>query len=231
MQDQRKLALGLARLEALHENLPNYIGVECVAQYHEIISSIQEAWGESLEVFKIPEDRINPRVTSIRIAGRHSPGQTRYSKEKYCDSDYFESQIGALKKYMAAMGESSKVHKPDTIRPYSPPQIHVENMYGSSIQHGSPGATANITFQNNDAPLLALLASIKGSIDQLQLNVSARNELAAEVQTIEAQIASPRPKTSVITECLRSAKTIIEGAAVKTISSGLVAAIGKFLPG
>jgi hypothetical protein len=108
--------------------------------------------------------------------------------------------------------------------------IHIEHMHGSSIQQGSPGSTANITFQNNDARLIDVLSNIKSALDQLQLDVSARNELAAEVQTIEAQIASPRPKTSVITECLRSAKTLIEGSAAKAISSGIVAAINKFLP-
>src|SRR6202040_3800616 len=101
--------------------------------------------------------------------------------------------------------------------------IHIEHMHGSSIQQGSPGATANITFQNNDARLIELLGKIKSSIEQLQLEPDARDELTAEVQTIEAQVASPRPKTSVIAECLHSAKAVIEGAAAKAISSGLVA--------
>lgn len=231
MVDERQWKIALAKFEAFRENAPTYYREETVAQYHEIIAALEAASGESLEMFEIPAERMKPQIISARRGGYGGrPGSATYSKDKYCDPSFFSSQTDGLWRYLQSLNAQPSA----PINRYTPPatgsHIHIEHMHGSSIQQGSPGATANITFQNNDARLIELLATIRRALDQLQLNVSATKELTAEVQTIQAQIASPRPKTSVITECLRSARTILESAATKAIASGLITEINKYVP-
>jgi hypothetical protein len=55
-------------------------------------------------------------------------------------------------------------------------------------------------------------------------------QLASDVATIEAQIASPTPKKSIIAECLSSARAILEIAAGDVVAAGLIHEIAKYLP-
>lgn len=73
---------------------------DAVAQFHEIITILEEASGEDLSHFKIPPDQMKPRVVSAQRAsygGR--PGTVRYADKKHCDAGYFRSQLEALGNY------------------------------------------------------------------------------------------------------------------------------------
>jgi len=56
-----------------------------------------------------------------------------------------------------------------------------------------------------------------------------RAELESEVQTLEAQVASPKPKKEIIHPSLQSAKHILEGVASSVTAQGIIAGIGLFL--
>lgn len=105
MQDQRRWASAWARLEAFRGNLPTLISQDCVQQYHTILADLQVASGEDLDAFRIPADKLAPRVTGFRPGGYSGrPGQTFYSKEKYCnDQDYFRSQLDGLYRYLKTL--------------------------------------------------------------------------------------------------------------------------------
>jgi len=102
-------------------------------------------------------------------------------------------------------------------------------MYGSSIQQGTSASNVTINFKSTESDVKNVLANIRNSVEQIDLSPAAKSQLSAEVNTIEAQLSSPHPKPSIITECLHSAKTILEGATGNVIASGIVIEIAKLL--
>jgi hypothetical protein len=55
-----------------------------------------------------------------------------------------------------------------------------------------------------------LVARIKTEAGHQQWPYEAFSELTADLRTIEAQLASPRPKTSILRECLRALRALLE---------------------
>ena len=53
-------------------------------------------------------------------------------------------------------------------------------------------------------------ARIKSRIDDLGIGFDGLSELMADLKTIGAQLSSPRPKTAVIRECLRSVIGVLD---------------------
>jgi hypothetical protein len=60
-----------------------------------------------------------------------------------------------------------------------------------------------------------LLTTLKGDIGEQPLGYDALAEMVADVRTVEAQLASPRPKTAVIRVCLEAVR---DGAAAQSVS-------------
>ena len=118
--------------------------------------------------------------------------------------------------------------KPDMPTHYFPPAnfIYIGEMRNSQIQQGSPEATQVATFNENKyEELKEVIQSLKESIDQLGIDQQQKSELQADLQTIEAQISSPKPKTAIITNCIGSIKRILEGAASSALASSLLSKI------
>lgn len=108
--------------------------------------------------------------------------------------------------------------------------IHVDGgMYGSSIQQGTVESNVTINFKSIELDVKNVLTKIRNSVEEIGLSPDAKAQLSADVNTIEAQLQSPHPKPAVITECLRSARTILEGAVGGVIASGIVFEIAKLL--
>jgi hypothetical protein len=108
--------------------------------------------------------------------------------------------------------------------------VHVENMYGSAIQQGTSSSPITINFDAKSAEFGTLVQNIKTKIPALGLDPVRTQELASDVTTIETQIASPAPKRSIITECLSSIRTILEGAAGSALATGILHEMSKYLP-
>ena len=79
---------------------------------------------------------------------------------------------------------------------------------GASLQEN---VGSNISLQ--DVPVLhesvhqaveQLVTTLKGQTNQFSLNFDSLAELMADLKTIDAQLASPNPKTAIIRECFRS---------------------------
>jgi hypothetical protein len=107
--------------------------------------------------------------------------------------------------------------------------LNVHNMIGSSIQQGTDGSTAAVNFGTDRQELAKLLDKIKDCVDKIPITEDAKQELVADVRTAEAQMSSPKPKSTVIANCLSSAKNILEIAAGDLVASGLALEIGKLL--
>lgn len=67
-----------------------------------------------------------------------------------------------------------------------------------------------------------MILSLKESIDQLGLDPQQKPEFQADIEAIEAQIASSKPKATIITERLGSIKRILESATSSVLASGLL---------
>jgi len=100
--------------------------------------------------------------------------------------------------------------------------IHIEgDVSSSAIQSGSPRAHQEISAGNLDLnPIREFLRQFDASADKLDLPADEAAELAAEIDTLRAQVGSPKPKRHIIKESLNSVRAILE------ITSGSAAAIG-----
>ena len=130
---------------------------------------------------------------------------------------------------IAVLVERDSALRAGTPAPETSNVLNVENMYGSSIQQGTQGSNVTINFKAKESELRTALNRIQNSIDELKLTPAAHNQLSVDIGTIEVQLSSPNPKSSIITECLQSVRTILENAAGSLIASGLAVEVGKYL--
>ena len=92
---------------------------------------------------------------------------------------------------------------------------HFGNVSGSQIQIGSNGSTqtqANTTSIDLEA-LGGLVEALGAALDRGTVQGDAADELRAELATLRAQAASPKPKWEIIKATARSIKAVAEGAA------------------
>lgn len=66
------------------------------------------------------------------------------------------------------------------------------------------GNTASVDYSK----LLKLLKQIEEELPKLSLKDEQKAELSAEIKTVEAQISSPKPKSAVITEGLKTIRSL-----------------------
>ncbi len=122
--------------------------------------------------------------------------------------------------------------KPNEPTTYFPPVniIHVEQMIGSQIQQGTNRSSQVLNYSSNDIEAITkFINDLKGQLPELKLDAETQTEVEADVETIEAQIKSPRPKHIIIREALLSLRRILEGAAGSVIATLLVQQIVALL--
>jgi hypothetical protein len=106
-------------------------------------------------------------------------------------------------------------------------KYHVTNFYGAvTNSQVAPGASAPsqivVTSSINLDDVKALVAKVKRAASEIDLAPEQRNELSAELTTIDTQVASPKPKTGIIKQSLSSVRTILEGAGGNVVATLLV---------
>jgi len=110
---------------------------------------------------------------------------------------------------------------------YFPSVVNVVNFHAqvsnAAFQQGTHGSTQTVSFTiQQQQDLCSILNEIKQSIDDLGLDMQQQSDIRAEIGTIEAQLTSSKPKYSVITECLKSLRNILEGTVGSLIASGIL---------
>jgi len=110
---------------------------------------------------------------------------------------------------------------------------NITNFYGPvqspQIQQGSPQAiqiTASISFQPE--AIKAFLENLRDALKSLQISPEQKLEVDAELQTLEAQVKSPKPKSSILRESLSSIRRILESAGGGA-AAHLLVELGKLL--
>jgi hypothetical protein len=93
---------------------------------------------------------------------------------------------------------------------------HFGNVSGSQIQISSNGSTqtqANTTTGTHLEALRGLIEALGTAIDRETVQGDAVDELRAELATLKAQAASPKPKWEIIRATARTIKAVAEGSA------------------
>jgi len=94
---------------------------------------------------------------------------------------------------------------------------NITNFYGpvssSQIQQQTSDSTQFLATEKIDIePILKFIAEIRDRLSELELTSDIKEELNAELNTVDAQAKSPKPKPSIIRESLSTIRRILEGA-------------------
>lgn len=117
---------------------------------------------------------------------------------------------------------------PDTPTQYFPPVINilnVQSMVGSQIQQGTNTSTqtqSQSIAQNDLNTIEALLTSLKQNLIEIGLKDEASTDAEAEIQTIEAQLRSSKPKSAILRESFKTLRNLIEGVASNAVASAVI---------
>ena len=127
MPSDLKWQLALAEFEAIRAHVPPYVSQKFVNDYHAVLDKMADASGENLGPFRVPASELGPRVISIQRGSSRAPGTVNYSKESFCDSNFFARKIDALARYLPNIEERMGPEAaPDESRDYwsmSTPQL------------------------------------------------------------------------------------------------------------
>lgn len=130
--------------------------------------------------------------------------------------------------HSGAIEVEQALSKPETPTHYFPPVVnilHVQSMVGSQIQQGTHGSTQSQTQSISQSDLTAiqdLLVKLQQSLGTLGLTSDALAEAQSEIQTIEAQIRSSKPKPVILRESLRTLRNLVEGVASNALAAGIL---------
>jgi hypothetical protein len=232
--DYDKWHVAAAKLVALISYPPESADEDLVMQYHSIVTLFEEATGKDLSSFKINDDRLKQKPVRRQIGG---PPQM--SAERYCDTRFFLAQLRSLANYMKTIRDDlvesqkdfmAKIRDPKPATQASGPHysIKVDNMYNSALMQGSHDSTINQHFDMRSEEFKNFVGNLRTMLAQVTLADADRTQANADLSTVEAQIASPKPKHSVVRECMMSVRTILENAAGSLIATGAISAINQW---
>jgi hypothetical protein len=119
--------------------------------------------------------------------------------------------IGLDRDASAAAAEDLMAHGLVDIRTLSG-AIGMSDQGASLMTDGNAGGSSNVLRLGTGSPLDAsqcelveqVLTRLKSELGQTGLAFEALSEMTADIRTIEAQMASPKPKTMIIRECFAS---------------------------
>ena len=96
-------------------------------------------------------------------------------------------------------------------------EYHITNFYGpvenSQIQQHTTNSNQRISKTISDIQTISnFINEVREKVNQIDLKPVDRKELESELVSVEAQVKSPKPKTLIIKEGLKSIRSILEGA-------------------
>lgn len=100
------------------------------------------------------------------------------------------------------------------------------NIQDSQIQIEATNSTQTQSVEFDTEKINQLVEALRNTIDVLGVGQAEKEELVSEINTLDAQANSPKPKNSIIGESLSSVRRIMEGASGNLVASGLLNQIG-----
>jgi hypothetical protein len=120
--------------------------------------------------------------------------------------------------------------EPEAPTKYFPPVINVLNIHsvvGSQIQQGTHDSTQAQTVTTNDTEAIrALVNGFRERLSDLPFDQADRSEAEAELQTLEAQLRSSKPKSAIVRESLKTLRNLLEGVASNALAAVLLPMFG-----
>jgi hypothetical protein len=108
--------------------------------------------------------------------------------------------------------------------------IHIGEMHGSQIQQAGPGSDLKISITQDAAKKIEnFLSALKDKLADFELTKEQEGEVHADIKTVESQLDSPKPKSSILKSSLQSMKNILENAAGSALGGGLVEQISALI--
>jgi hypothetical protein len=193
-----------ARLNSLRKNLPTRdVEQSVVDNFNAMVDQLEEELPDpEVSNFKVSAADLKKKIVQI-IPGK---GAT-YTTDKYCDRRIFKTQVEGLWEYLVDSGVIERDIEDAPKTPHSG-GIYIGSVTGSVIQQGSHN-TATVNYQND---VREVVEEIRSVLNATKLTPEAKEELRAEVETVGAQMKSPKPKHVIIRESLVSARHILEHA-------------------
>jgi len=96
-----------ARLSALKGNIPERgwgVPEKYVSEFNSILEELQNNSGEDLDDFKIPDNEVRPRVTSVNMGGKKT-----YSSERFCDKEFISMKIDGVLSYFTLLLQPKEI--------------------------------------------------------------------------------------------------------------------------
>jgi hypothetical protein len=114
---------------------------------------------------------------------------------------------------------------PEEPTQYFPPVniINIHHMQNSQIQQGTVESTQSQHIElktKND--IFEFVELVKSKLPDLSLNAEDMAEIEADINTVQSQISSSRPKKSILRECLSSMQRLLEGIAGSVVAQQLI---------
>lgn len=106
---------------------------------------------------------------------------------------------------------------------------NIGSMSNSQLQQDSPNSSQNLNVNIESVDIAAFVKELSASLHDLELGIHEQAELEAEISTIEHQLASPKPKSLIITESLKSTRSILEGITGSVLATGLLSQLATIM--
>lgn len=101
------------------------------------------------------------------------------------------------------------------------------NVIDSQLQAGTVGSTQQqVTFADQTEAISAFVVEMRAQMPHLDLDDDGRAVAEADLATVRAQLASPRPNDRVLHESLTTLRSIVEGVAGNFAYAGLLELFG-----
>ncbi len=179
-----------------------------------------------------------------QVLGQELAAQVELAPQELGDACHYLAGEGLIEEAMPDMGASpvpywinithqgiremeQSLEAPSEPTRHFPPAVSVinvqGNVIGSAIQSGSPGAQQEVSVGDLDlGDVREFLNQFDAQAADLDLPSPAAEELAADIDTVKAQLRSPKPKLHVIRESLISARAALEVATGSAAGVGLL---------
>lgn len=107
--------------------------------------------------------------------------------------------------------------------------INVGTMIGSSIlQAGNHSSQAATVTDYNATDLRHMMTAIRAAVADPKVPKETKAEVLADVGTIEHQLDSPKPKSNIINEAIKSIRNVLEGISAGIIANGIFERLSGF---
>lgn len=108
--------------------------------------------------------------------------------------------------------------------------INIGTMNNSSLQQGTTNSNTSFVYnEQTSVDLNEIINSLNQIKDSLQLSNDLQNELISELQTIEIQRKSAKPKNIIINESLKTIRTILESVGGNALTPLIIDQISKII--